>query len=742
MHGKHLFRRGPESSGRGGRAARIAVTLLLIVLLVMPTGAALAAGPATNVAFDSEDQTKTVGESVIVTVMVTDSSGDPVSGETVSFQVDGSNTTAGTKQSGTDGQASFTYSGSNAGLDTVTASIGADAPSGSDTLTVEWIPEPDRTISLTPSDATSIVSSERTMTATVKDASGQSISGAEVTFTVDGMNPGGDTDTTSGAGKATFTYTGTHAGTDNITASVADGNDGTVSDAASIHWVQPNISLDPKTATNAIAVTQTMTATVTDNAGVLLKDIPVRFEVSGTNSHSATWITGSDGKATFNYSSAETGIDTVTVYPDTNQNSARDNGEPKETATILWNTNPATGLTLSQPSETAIAGTPHTLTVTVRDLSGELSSGVMIRFAVSGANPTSGDRTTNSDGIATFTYTGADTGKDTVEAYADVNENGSQETGESSASGTVNWVSNVPSSLALTAESDSPVIGSSDTFTATVKNAGGDLLPGVMVRFSVSGANSESGNSDSDNDGQATFSYSGANAGDDTIDAYADTNGNGSRDSEEPSSTVKVTWSAASQSPGHFGPADPAPANPSCTFYHETEHNLCGGFRDYWNKFGGLAVYGYPITEEFQENGITTQYFERARFEWHPGSWPERYDVLLGLAGNSVTASRSGEAPFQPAGANGGCTYYSETRHNLCGGFRDYWNNFGGLAVYGFPISEEFAERNPDDGQIYTVQYFERGRFEWHPGAWPARYDVMLGRLGAQVLQSKHGVAS
>jgi hypothetical protein len=93
-------------------------------------------------------------------------------------------------------------------------------------------------------------------------------------------------------------------------------------------------------------------------------------------------------------------------------------------------------------------------------------------------------------------------------------------------------------------------------------------------------------------------------------------------------------------------------------------------------------------------------------------------------------------APFNRAQPNGACTYMPQIGHNLCGGFRDYWNKFGGLAVYGYPISEEFAERNPDDGQVYTVQYFERQRFEWHPGGWPERYDVMLGRVGAQVLSA------
>ncbi|HXF56339.1 MAG TPA: hypothetical protein VNO34_01945 [Actinomycetota bacterium] len=32
------------------------------------------------------------------------------------------------------------------------------------------------------------------------------------------------------------------------------------------------------------------------------------------------------------------------------------------------------------------------------------------------------------------------------------------------------------------------------------------------------------------------------------------------------------------------------------------------------------------------------------------------------------------------------------------------------------------------------MQYFERQRFEWHPGEWPERFDVLLGRLGAQLL--------
>jgi hypothetical protein len=35
------------------------------------------------------------------------------------------------------------------------------------------------------------------------------------------------------------------------------------------------------------------------------------------------------------------------------------------------------------------------------------------------------------------------------------------------------------------------------------------------------------------------------------------------------------------------------------------------------------------------------------------------------------------------------------------------------------------------DGKIYTVQYFERAMFEWHPENVGTPYEVLLSRLGA-----------
>lgn len=94
-----------------------------------------------------------------------------------------------------------------------------------------------------------------------------------------------------------------------------------------------------------------------------------------------------------------------------------------------------------------------------------------------------------------------------------------------------------------------------------------------------------------------------------------------------------------------------APAG--CQYFPETGHSLCGDFLNYWTKNGlefdgqsgktareSLALFGYPISEpkiETNSSGDTvmTQWFERARFEYHPNN-PAQYQVQLGLVGMEV----------------------------------------------------------------------------------------------------------
>jgi hypothetical protein len=82
-----------------------------------------------------------------------------------------------------------------------------------------------------------------------------------------------------------------------------------------------------------------------------------------------------------------------------------------------------------------------------------------------------------------------------------------------------------------------------------------------------------------------------------------------------------------------------------------------------------------------------------------------------------------------------GARWFPQTGHALQLGFFSFWDRNGGLPVFGYPLTEEYVERNPDAGFWPSVQMTERQRFEWHPGNIGTGYEVELGRLGAELLQ-------
>jgi len=74
--------------------------------------------------------------------------------------------------------------------------------------------------------------------------------------------------------------------------------------------------------------------------------------------------------------------------------------------------------------------------------------------------------------------------------------------------------------LSLSASVQPPyVTGTSQSFSVTFKDQYGLALPNAAVSFAVTGANTTSGTGTTDSNGVATFSYSGANSGNDTIQA-------------------------------------------------------------------------------------------------------------------------------------------------------------------------------------------------------------------------------
>jgi hypothetical protein len=80
---------------------------------------------------------------------------------------------------------------------------------------------------------------------------------------------------------------------------------------------------------------------------------------------------------------------------------------------------------------------------------------------------------------------------------------------------------------------------------------------------------------------------------------------------------------------------------------------------------------------------------------------------------------------------------FAETGHSLSGAFRQRWEQTGGLAVYGLPISEPFIEHPEPDGPNYVVQYFERARMEHRPEWSGTEREIRLARLGTVVYATR-----
>jgi poly-gamma-glutamate synthesis protein (capsule biosynthesis protein) len=181
---------------------------------------------------------------------------------------------------------------------------------------------------------------------------------------------------------------------------------------------------------------------------------------------------------------------------------------------------------------------------------------------------------------------------------------------------------------------------------------------------------------------------------------------------------------------------------PAYTFGERPDLTIPGDFAQFYRTLGGetlrapneaLAVLGYPlgpVAQELSGDCVTPASVlmtERQRLELHPGAaWPYR------VMGTQIGA----EAYWRRYGVN-----EVQRRLDLAGDafaderFRAFFQTYGGLAVFGYPISPALIEADVANGQPLTTQYFERARFELVADAPPGaglREQVRLGLLGLE----------
>jgi hypothetical protein len=176
---------------------------------------------------------------------------------------------------------------------------------------------------------------------------------------------------------------------------------------------------------------------------------------------------------------------------------------------------------------------------------------------------------------------------------------------------------------------------------------------------------------------------------------------------------------------------NPQTPDPNCEYQNETGHYICGQFLDFYNSHGGLEIFGYPLTEAFNDptrGGLYVQYFQRARMEWHPLT-PTREEVQLGRLAAELGYRYPPTKPDQIPSSNGPLhRYFPQTKHVVSYAFLDYFREHGGIKTFGYPLSDFMYE----GGRV--VQYFERARMEWHPER-EVGSQIRLTKLGEMYLE-------
>lgn len=137
-----------------------------------------------------------------------------------------------------------------------------------------------------------------------------------------------------------------------------------------------------------------------------------------------------------------------------------------------------------------------------------------------------------------------------------------------------------------------------------------------------------------------------------------------------------------------------------------------------------LPVDRTHILGHFQINGVDRPYC--------PGWSQQEWGTLLNNIRTFMDLERPQPQPEPVPVEPEPHRYFTETQHYLSLGFRAFWESYGDKAIptFGYPLSEEFT--GPEG---YTVQWFERARFEHQPEIAGNPWGVVLGRVGAESME-------
>uniref|UniRef100_UPI001643EE61 Ig-like domain-containing protein n=1 Tax=Yersinia frederiksenii TaxID=29484 RepID=UPI001643EE61 len=498
-----------------------------------------------NLTVTTDNATANGSDSNAVQVLVTDANGNPVSNEMVSFSVDNGNLANPNANTGPDGIATMTLTNTAAGTTVVTATVNGSNVSENTTFkadaTTAEIADTDFTIA---SGAVANGSATNALSATVKDAGGNTVPNVSVTFAVTGgaTFAGGTqtslTVTTDNSGVATARLVSLVAGDHPVTATVGTNTtaaknstfiaDETTAVIAATDFTVASGAVANGTATNALS------ATVKDAGGNTVPNISVTFAVTGGATFaggtqtSLAVITDNNGVATANLVSLVAGDHPVTATVGTNTTAAKNSTFiADETTAIIA----ATDFTVASGAVADNSAT-NALSATVKDSHGNTVPNVSVTFAVTGGATFAGGTltslavTTDNNGIATANLVSLVAGDHPVTATVGTNTTAAKNS-TFIADETTAVIAATDFTVASGAVADN---SATNALSATVKDSHGNTVPNVSVTFAVTGGATFAGGTltslavTTDNNGIATAELVSLVAGDHPVTATVGTN--------------------------------------------------------------------------------------------------------------------------------------------------------------------------------------------------------------------------
>jgi len=171
-------------------------------------------------------------------------------------------------------------------------------------------------------------------------------------------------------------------------------------------------------------------------------------------------------------------------------------------------------------------------------------------------------------------------------------------------------------------------------------------------------------------------------------------------------------------------------------------------FRDHFDETGGMARWGLPTSEVFEETpGTLTQYYQRGVVDFHRrddlgGIWLVERRLAWDFVGGGLGGSTDLGVEPQITNPNEGVVLewgHKISDFDITGtdvGFRRFFDELGGTQSFGFPKTDAREDTGaagmllaPGSDLGWIRQYFQAAVFEYHPEA-PDGFKVQLSLLG------------